>query len=87
MSVLGDIFRWIVLPKFFKAGFSFESDGGLEGWLTRDPYNSDWILWSPTTRQLYRKSDGQKTWLPSPENEVETLKLGRVYAEIKGIRW
>ena len=81
------LIRWLVLPKFVEAGFTFEQSDHLEGWLSRDGFNDDWILWSPTTRQMYRrKSYDGSTWQPSHESELECLKLGRVYAELVGIK-
>ena len=81
------LIRWLLLPKFFKAGFTYERSGPLEGWLSRDGYNDDWILWSSKTKQMYRRqSEDGTTWHPSPESEKDCLKLGRVYAELVGMK-
>jgi len=81
------LIRRLVLPKFFKAGFTHEQSDHLEGWLSRNGYTDDWILWSPPTKQMYRKQSHEAAiWHPSPESERECLKLGRVYAESVGIR-
>jgi hypothetical protein len=81
------LIRWLVLPKFFKAGFTREQSGNLEGWLSRDAYNDDWIVWSPNTRQMYRRKDHDgAAWRPSPESEQECLKLRRVCAELVGMK-
>jgi hypothetical protein len=87
VAILADFVRWLILPKFFKAGFTSERSGELEGWLSRDGYTDDWILWSPETKQMYRRKDEQDArWRPSPETEAQCLKLGRVYAEMMRLR-
>lgn len=81
------LIRWLVLPKFLKAGFTHEQSDHLEGWLSRDGYTDDLILWSPSTKKKYRRGSHEgATWNPSPESEQECLKLGRVYAEMVGIK-
>lgn len=81
------LIRRIVLPVFSRAGFTYEQLDQLEGWLSRDPYTDDWILWAPRTEQMYRRKDQEgASWQPSPESKSECLKLGRVYAELVGIR-
>lgn len=82
MPLIADFIRWLILPKFFKAGFTLERSGELEGWLSRDGYTDEWILWSPQTKQMYRRKDEDARWRPSPENESQCLKLGRVYLEL-----
>ena len=83
MGVVSAVLRRMLLPTFFQAGFTFERSGSLEGWLSRDPYTDEWILWSERTKQMYRRT-GQGEWKPSPEKRDACLKLGRVYAEMKG---
>ncbi len=88
MSILLNILRKLVQSKFFRAGFTLETvDNGMTGWLTRDPYTNEWLLWSPKTKQTYRRGESATAfWRPSPESEAECLKLGTVYAELMGIR-
>ena len=84
---LGNMLRNALLSGFFKAGFTYEKAGNLEGWLTRDPYTNDWILWSLKTNQIYRRSDWHSGhWQPSPESKEQCLKLGQVYADIVRIK-
>ena len=81
------LIKWLIPSNFFNAGFTRERVEHLEGWLSRDGYNDDWILWSPHTKQMYRrKSHEGAAWRPSPESEQECLKLGRTYAELVGIK-
>ncbi len=79
--------RWLVLPTFFQAGFTYEKSDHLEGWLSRDGYTGDWILWSPFTKQMYRRKDQDGArWEPSLESKGDCLKLGQVYAERVGMK-
>lgn len=83
-EAIGNLVRWAVLSFTFGPGFTFERCGHIEGWLSRDPYNDDWILWSPKTRQMYRsKSGSYGVWFPSPESKQDCIHLGRVYAEMR----
>ena len=83
MGVVGAILRRVLLPAFLNAGFTYEQNGSLEGWLSRDPFTDDSILWSTRTKQMYRRRD-QGDWRPSPETRQACLQLGRVYGEMKG---
>ncbi len=86
MTLMADLLRRLFLPVFLRAGFTFERSGNIEGWLGRDPYSDDWILWSDKTQQMYRSRDGQNPfWVPSPESREECLKLGRVWKEMRGL--
>jgi hypothetical protein len=71
---------------FPAAGFTWEQSDHLEGWISRDPHNDDWILWSTKSKQMYRRANAGRMWRPSPESEKECMKLGLVYAELVGIR-
>ena len=53
----------------------------MEGWLSRDPHTSDWILWSPATEKMYRRGEREAQWRASPESMRECRKLGREYAD------
>jgi len=81
------IFKKALSSRFLRAGFTYETAGNLEGWLSRDPNTNDWILWSAKTKQMYRRRDWHKEqWHPSSETEQQCLKLGQVYAELIGIK-
>ncbi len=78
--------RRLILSDFLRAGFTFEKAGTLEGWLSRDPFSDDWILWSEKTKQMYRRHEAGRRWQPTQESRRDCLKLGRVYAEMMSIK-
>jgi len=72
---------------FPQAGFIWDRSTEIEGWLSRDPYTDDWILWSPKSEQMYRRKGWEGArWLPSPESEEQCLKLSEVYSEMMGVK-
>jgi hypothetical protein len=81
----------LIPDSFFGSGFTFETPkkrGDIDGWLSRDPYNDEWILWSTRTKQMYRKRNwNDALWRPSPETKHQCMKLGRVRCEMLGERF
>ena len=69
-----EIFRTL---KFHRAGFDWAH--GPQGWLSRDPYNDDWILWDDRKKQMFRATDPGGDWRPSGEGVEECIALGRKY--------
>jgi hypothetical protein len=65
--------------KFTKAGFQWEENQNVQGWLTRDPDNDDWILWDCPSQRMLRSSDNDSTCKVSTETRDECLSLGRRY--------
>jgi hypothetical protein len=64
--------------RFHKAGFDWAD--GPQGWLSRDPYNDDWILWDERNERMLRAT-GDDDWRPSGETLDECITLGQKYRE------
>jgi hypothetical protein len=75
--------RWLAAcyldRRFVKAGFSWEENRNVRGWLTRDPNNDDWILWDRGNNRMLRSTDNDNAWTVSPENLEQCLNLGQQY--------
>ena len=76
--------------KFVKAGFTWEP--GLQGWLSRDPSNDDWILWDAQDKRVMRRKDPENpflaaecTWEPSGESVGDCLSVGVAYLKRMGL--
>lgn len=64
--------------RFVDAGFTWEYR--LQGWLSRDPYNDDWILWDERNEQMLRLTGQENAnWRPSEETLPECVELGQKY--------
>jgi hypothetical protein len=68
--------------QFVRAGFTWEENQNVRGWLTRDPHNEDWILWDEQHARMLRSSDGDREWRVSPERRRRCLDLGRRYERL-----
>lgn len=65
--------------RFVRAGFTYEQNPNVIGWLSRDPYNDDWILWDEIHQVMLRSADGDASWRISRESLRECLRIGREY--------
>lgn len=65
--------------RFHKAGFNCAE--GPQGWLSRDPYNDDWILWDERNERMLRATDPDGDWRLSGETLDEWIALGQKYEE------
>ena len=66
------------------AGFTWEYK--LQGWLSRDPYNNDWILWDERNERMLRRPDQERAgWRQAEESLRECIDLGRKYRVQTGI--
>jgi hypothetical protein len=65
--------------QFVKAGFTWEENANVQGWLTRDPNNDDWVLWDEYHGHMLRSGDTDRHWRKSPESLAQCLELGRQY--------
>jgi hypothetical protein len=65
--------------RFSRAGFTYEQNPHVTGWLSRDPENDDWILWDETHKVMLRSTDGDASWTASQESLQECLRIGREY--------
>ena len=65
--------------RFRNAGFSYEENRNVSGWLSRDPYNDDWILWDDRHDVMLRSTDDDVTWRATTETMEQCLNLGREY--------
>lgn len=63
--------------RFHRAGFDWAE--GPQGWLSRDPYNDDWILWDERNNRMLRATDPDGNWRPSGETLEQCTALGRKY--------
>jgi hypothetical protein len=64
--------------RFVDAGFTWEYK--LQGWLSRDPYNQDWILWDERNKRMLRLPDREDAdWRPSEETLQQCIELGQKY--------
>jgi hypothetical protein len=71
-------------PSFVSSGFEFSRCGPFEGWLSRDPTNDDWILWSLKEQRMFRGSTPDAfLWVASSESKEECIQLGREYSKKK----
>jgi hypothetical protein len=71
---------------FTKRGCQYQHEGGSEahpnGWMTRDPSSSDWILWDVTRQRMMRLNDEapkSEPWKVSNESLAEFLSLAEGY--------
>ena len=61
------------------AGFTWEYR--LQGWLSRDPNNDDWILWDERNNRMLRlPSQRNDDWRQSEESLRECIELGKKYS-------
>jgi len=81
-----EITGFALTRQFTKRGCTYQHEGGSEthpnGWMTRDPNNSDWILWDIDRQRMMRLNDeAQKSepWRASDESLVEFLSLAEGY--------
>ncbi len=65
--------------RFAKAGFTWEENANVRGWLTRDPNNGEWIIWDAESRRVLRSSEGDGCWRVSAESLDECLAVGRAW--------
>jgi hypothetical protein len=65
--------------RFTRAGFCYENNSNVAGWLTRDPHNDDWILWDDRHHVMLRSADGDTNWRATAETMKQCLALGREY--------
>jgi hypothetical protein len=65
--------------RFTRAGFSYENNPNISGWLTRDPQNDDWILWDDKHDVMLRSADGDAAWHASNETLNDGIALGQKY--------
>ena len=71
--------RWEA-KRFINAGFTWEAGAEARGWLSRDPFNNDWILWDTAHKRMLRRSDeGTAEWQPSRESIHECIALAEAY--------
>lgn len=63
--------------KLVDAGFTWEYR--LHGWLSRDPYTDDWILWDERNEQMLRLPRQGDDWQASEENFQQCIELGQKY--------
>lgn len=63
--------------RFHRAGFDWAK--GPQGWLSRDPYSDDWILWDERNNRMLRATDPDGNWIPSRETLEQCIALGRKY--------
>ena len=68
--------------RFSKAGFDWAE--GLQGWLSRDPNNDDWILWDEGNKRMLRATPPGGDWTPSRETLDQCIALGQKYRELMG---
>jgi hypothetical protein len=73
-----------ITRKFSKAGFLWEENQNVRGWLSRDPHNNDWILWDERSHRMLRSGDNDAQWQVSSESLEACLKLGLAYQKIMG---
>jgi len=74
-----EIRGYLLARRFVKAGFCWEPNAKVAGWLTRDPNNDDWILWDEENNKMLRSPDTYIEWRESTETLEECLALGRKY--------
>ena len=48
--------------RFVRAGFVWEENANVRGWLTRDPANGEWIMWDAGSRKVLRSTDEDACW-------------------------
>lgn len=77
--VIREINDLIITRKFLRAGFTWEENSNVRGWLTRDPVNDDWLLWDTDHGRTLRSSDHDSHWRVSAENRDRCLEIGRRY--------
>ena len=77
--VLREISGSVVARRFVSAGFTWEENPNVCGWLTRDPNNGEWILWDEKQARMFRSSDNDSRWRVSSESRQKCLELGRQY--------
>jgi hypothetical protein len=65
--------------RFSNAGFTYENNPNVSGWLTRDPHNGDWILWDDRHDVMLRSTEDAATWRATTETMQQCLTLGREY--------
>lgn len=63
--------------RFVEAGFVWEENADVRGWLTRDPSNGEWIMWDARSRKVLRSTDDDTSWRVSAESLEECLAVGR----------
>lgn len=86
--VFGLVVGFIGSRPFRKVGCSYQHEGGTEahpnGWMTRDPTSSDWILWDEDRHRLTRLHDeapSSTPWRATDESYGDFMRMPRAYNE------
>jgi hypothetical protein len=80
--------------RFTKVGCTFQHEGGSEahpnGWMTRDPESSDWILWDIDRNKVMRLHDeaAQSTaWRATTESYGDFMRMAKGYNDLLNGMW
>ena len=83
VSVLIGAFRALAVYythwRFYRAKFTWEHGQHIQGWISRDPQNDDWILWDCANNRMLRSQDFDGSWTATNETVTECLEMGRQY--------
>ena len=79
VRVFNGIRARITVLRFARAGFTYENNLQVSGWLTRDPHNDDWIIWDDKHNVMLRSADEDAAWRTTNESMHQCLALGRGY--------
>ena len=81
-----EIAGFALARQFTKRGCDYQHEGGSEGhpngWMTRDPYSNDCILWDVERRRMMRLSDDapkSEPWKATSESLADFLRLAEGY--------